>query len=232
MAPQDYSAEARAKAVNAPIIDKMLLLEEECLQQRVRKPVANYSEKQLGTWSLEGGGPKKPKKPRSRLPEHLRLPPMHPWMFFQSERLLSLGQAEEKRFAELAAVEGDGALPPNAQVTSDLLIGDVQAGEKAALLAEGFPKWRKEHYADFVKASARCGRDSLGAIADFFGAEDGIDAAEVKKEKCTHKTFSPQRGWCDGVSLRKLRRGFGFASVEWRLPLKNEEAFFPLQTLP
>ena len=41
----------------------MLLLEEECMQQRVRKPVANYSEKPFEA-SGGAGGSKKPKKPR------------------------------------------------------------------------------------------------------------------------------------------------------------------------
>ena len=38
----DYSAAARNR--QGPVIDKLMLLEEDCSKQRVRKPVTNYSE--------------------------------------------------------------------------------------------------------------------------------------------------------------------------------------------
>jgi SWI/SNF-related matrix-associated actin-dependent regulator of chromatin subfamily A member 5 len=93
---QDYSAERRRNTV--PIIDKMLLLEEECSQQRIRKPVANYNEKNFYIHGESRDRPKKPKKPRSKLPDGLRIPHMHAWQFFEHERLNEIVTEEERLF--------------------------------------------------------------------------------------------------------------------------------------
>ena len=163
---QDYSAEGRRQ--QAPIIDKMLLLEEECMQQRVRKPVANYNE--------SGGGPeriKKPKKPRSVLPEHLRVPSsLHSWQFIDSERLLDLVAEEEAEFLR----QGEAVL---AGVTSAALLGEEKAAEKARLLSDGFPRWRRSQFDGFVRASSRYGRESYAEIlCEIPGIED---EAEVRR---------------------------------------------------
>ena len=170
---QDYSAEGRR--LQAPVIDKMLLLEEECATQRVRKPVANYNEAKLGHPSGDDR-PKKPKKPKSKLPEALRIPVMHPWMFFQSARLLEIHHAEEAQF--LAQQESGTLTPEAAQtVTTEQLLGAEVAQEKAQLLAEGFPKWHRQLFADFVRALAKIGHENLSEVAAMLEK----DEAEVQR---------------------------------------------------
>ena len=159
---QDYSAEGRR--LQAPVIDKMLLLEEECATQRVRKPVANYNEAKMGLAYGDQDRPKKPKKPKSKLPEALRVPAMQPWMFYQAPRLLEIHQLEEQQFV---AQQESGALTPEAAqtVTTEQLLGAEVAHEKAKLLAEGFPKWHRQLYADFVRALVKVGHENVGEVA-------------------------------------------------------------------
>jgi SWI/SNF-related matrix-associated actin-dependent regulator of chromatin subfamily A member 5 len=198
---QDYSAGRRS---NAPVIDKMLLLEEECAQQRVRKPVANYNEKNFYVRGESRDRPKKPKKARSKLPDGLRIPHMHAWQFFQHERLNEIVTEEERSFLIRAnSNRAAEVLPENSMVTSAMLVGDTVAAEKSMLLNEGFPKWQRAHFNAFVRGCIKYGRDDVGSIA----GDVGISVEEVTRYK---KAF-----WVKGPAV--------FGGSDWARMTRNIE---------
>ena len=84
----------------------------------------------------------------------MRLPRMHAHQFYDRDRLLALQALEEENFLKLSQMT-DAEMPEN-----PTLLEPAQEQEKQALLAEGFD-WTNEQYRNFVRASARFGRDQL-----------------------------------------------------------------------
>ena len=98
-----------------------------------------------------------------KLPRCLRVPNMEDHQFYNRERLLELGKLE---FEAYAALREAGELPPKEVMERKRSLLPVElATEKIELLDEGFGDWTKTQYFNFIKATAKHGRDEYAAIA-------------------------------------------------------------------
>lgn len=104
-----------------------------------------------------------------RLPMHLRLPKLEEWQFFEhKDRLLELQAKEEEKFAEMQSTQEkrfEFVRNPWKYYTLKIL-SDAETEEKERLFEEGFPRWTKQNYQQFLKASARHGRTAYEKISD------------------------------------------------------------------
>mmetsp|Transcript_9123 Transcript_9123/g.8154 ORF Transcript_9123/g.8154 Transcript_9123/m.8154 type:complete len:1404 (-) Transcript_9123:63-4274(-) len=123
--------------------------------KRERKPISNYAENINPRVNVEDPD-KKPK-----LPRHLRLPRMEDWQFYDKARLLQL-QEEEIRLFDLLVEKGEA--PAQASSKSILLSPELHE-EKTRLISEGFGDWTKVQYSNFIKASAKHGRNEFEKIS-------------------------------------------------------------------
>jgi hypothetical protein len=184
----DYSgsaiAAARAQAEMLGIFD---------IGKRERKE-ANYNEKSLYQQQIAAisGSQRKPKKKLLKLPKNLRLPRMEEWQMYDRDTLRSIHEEEEAAFkalpeehqklavmkdnpAETAPTDGEeksNELPGEAAPTElghpfelPPLISEERQALKDKLLAEGFASWRRLDFSNFVRASARFGRNEIEKIA-------------------------------------------------------------------
>jgi len=129
---------------------------------RERKPIVNYSEQATARGRVADGGEKK----QPKMPRHLRLPKMEDWQFYDRVRLQELQDKEAKLFDELIE---KGEAPGTGAVTKLILLPEEEHAEKTRLLAEGFGDWNRYHYSNFVKASAKYGRNQYARISEDIG---------------------------------------------------------------
>uniref|UniRef100_A0A7S3DQ23 Uncharacterized protein n=1 Tax=Entomoneis paludosa TaxID=265537 RepID=A0A7S3DQ23_9STRA len=100
---------------------------------------------------------------RIKLPKCLRIPQMEDHQFYNRERLLELGKLE---FETYAALREAGELPPKEVMEKNRSLLPAELGqEKLELVDEGFGGWSRTQYYNFVKASAKFGRDDFSSIA-------------------------------------------------------------------
>jgi SWI/SNF-related matrix-associated actin-dependent regulator of chromatin subfamily A member 5 len=140
---------------------------------------------------------------RIKLPKSLRLPQMEDHHFYNRERLLELGDLEFQTYATLRQL---GKLPSRAHMDeSRTLLPPELAQEKLELLEEGFGKWTKSEYFQFVKAAAKFGRHDIVSIAaDMDMSENAVAAysqafwkygeTELKKDEWERVVGSIDRG--------------------------------------
>lgn len=122
--------------------------------KRERRPITTYSETIVRS-SNTADDDKKPK-----LPRHLKLPKMEDWMFYDKSRLLQLQEEELRLFDVLYNENKDAAV---SKITS--VLPTELHNEKLRLLSEAFGDWTKVQYNNFVRASAKYGRNSFDKIA-------------------------------------------------------------------
>jgi SWI/SNF-related matrix-associated actin-dependent regulator of chromatin subfamily A member 5 len=128
--------------------------------KRERKTVTTYNESSnMKAQRPDDGDKKQPKMPR-----HLRLPPkMDEWQFFNRARLTELQEEELRLFDELIE---KGEIPPAGSIAKLILLPQDLHEEKTRLLAEAFGDWNRFHYSNFVKASAKYGRNQYEKISE------------------------------------------------------------------
>lgn len=125
--------------------------------KRERKTITTYSDAPVKS-TRDDGVPK-----QRQLPRHLKLPRMDEWQFYNRARLLEI-QEEENRLWESIVDRADPVL----QTTISKIVvlpPDLQE-EKTRLLAEAFGDWSRMHYTNFIKASAKYGRNNFEKIAE------------------------------------------------------------------
>lgn len=139
---------------------------------RERKTLGSYSE----TKSNRTTDPNE--KKQTKLPRHLRLPKMEDWQFFNRERLTELQEEEVKLFEQL--VERGETPQPGTLGKLVLLPSDLHE-EKLRLISEAFGDWNKNHFNNFIKASAKYGRKQFQKISEDVGrpVEDILKYAAV-----------------------------------------------------
>ncbi len=91
---------------------------------------------------------------------------MEDWQFFDRSRLNEL-QAEETRLFDQMVERGEA---PQSGMISKLIVlpTDLQE-EKTRLLAAGFGDWTKNHFNNYIRASAKHGRNEAEKIAKDVG---------------------------------------------------------------
>ncbi|CAM9745440.1 unnamed protein product [Chrysoparadoxa australica] len=165
--------------------------------RRERKKVASYKEDAF--YTNPSTGCVNTGKKRNYLPKQLRLPRMDEWHFYEKKRLLELQTEVEQKFEQMKAA---GELPPAGAPIQ--VLDPEKWQERTRLLGEGFGTWTKQQYQQFVRASAKHGRDKIEKIA----AEVGKEEDEVRRYA---NTF-----WSKGET--------SFSSAgEWEKHVKNIE---------
>lgn len=124
--------------------------------KRERKAVASYSETVPRQTNNEEG------EKKQKLPRHLRLNKMEDWQFFDKTRLNELQAQEIRLFDELVE---RGEAPQSGMIGKVSVLPPALQEEKARLLAAGFGDWTRVHYNNFVRASAKHGRNELEKIS-------------------------------------------------------------------
>jgi SWI/SNF-related matrix-associated actin-dependent regulator of chromatin subfamily A member 5 len=191
---KDYSDRSlREQELNNLISSNYLFLDP---GKRERKAVVNYSEtstRQVA--NKEDGGENKIK-----LPRHLRLNKMEDWQFYNKTRLNEL-QAEEIRLFDSLIERGE--VPSSGSLGKLVLLPPELHEEKQRLLEEGFGDWTKVHFNNFVRASAKHGRQEYEKIAKDVGRP-------IEETKRYSETF-----W--------LRGQKEFSAQEWEKAIKQIE---------
>lgn len=136
--------------------------------KRERKTVQTYSEGVAKPAATEEG------EKRQKLPKHLRLGKLEDWQFFNRTRLNEL-QAEELRLFDEMLDRGEA--PQMGSISKLVILPPQLHEEKQRLLSEGFGEWTRVHYNNFVKASAKHGRNEHEKIAK----EMGKPVDEIKR---------------------------------------------------
>jgi SWI/SNF-related matrix-associated actin-dependent regulator of chromatin subfamily A member 5 len=128
--------------------------------KRERKVIASYSETAQRQTNNEDGDK------RQKLPRHLRLNKMEDWQFFDKVRLNEL-QAEEMRLFDQMVDRGEA--PQSGMIGKFFVLPPELQEEKTRLIAAGFGDWTRVHYNNFVRASAKYGRNEYEKIAKDIG---------------------------------------------------------------
>eukprot|EP00981_Chlorochromonas_danica_P005429 scaffold1091_cov164-Ochromonas_danica.AAC.52 len=128
--------------------------------KRERKVIASYSE------TAQRSNANDETDKRQKLPRHLRLNKMEDWQFFDKARLNEL-QAEEIRLFDQLVDRGEA--PQSGMIGKFVVLPADLQEEKNRLIAEGFGDWTRVHYNNFVRASAKHGRDEYEKIAKDIG---------------------------------------------------------------
>ena len=124
--------------------------------KRERKAIATYSE----TIARQTAADSEDKK--QKLPRHLRLNKMEDWQFFDKVRLNEL-QAEELRLFDILVERGEA--PQAGNIGKFVVLPPELHEEKMRLMAEGFGDWTRVHFNNFIRASAKHGRNEHEKIA-------------------------------------------------------------------
>jgi SWI/SNF-related matrix-associated actin-dependent regulator of chromatin subfamily A member 5 len=157
---KDYSNQAALKAKENDPFANLLLFD---TGKRERKAVTSYLASVDGSAGHKNddengnGGEKKPK-----LPKHLRLGKLEDWQFFQRGRLQEL-QAEEIRLFDILVEKGEN--PSMGSISKLIVLPPELHEEKLRLQSEGFGDWTRVHYNNFLRASAKHGRNEHDKIA-------------------------------------------------------------------
>uniref|UniRef100_A0A7S1V1Z3 Chromatin-remodeling complex ATPase chain n=1 Tax=Grammatophora oceanica TaxID=210454 RepID=A0A7S1V1Z3_9STRA len=150
---------------------------------------------------------------RVKLPSVLRLPRMEDHQFYNRERLVELDKLEFETYATLREI---GQLPPRDEIEKKRsLLPEELAEEKIGLLDEGFGDWTKTQFFNFVKASAKFGRDDVASIsAELDMPEEKVSAystafwkyaaTELKKEEWDRISATIDRGEKKIAKQKKL----------------------------
>lgn len=162
---KDYSDRGKNAKDNDPFAN-LLLFE---TGKRERKAVQQYSEAISASNNNAEEGEKKQK-----LPKHLRLGKLEDWQFFNRTRLQEL-QAEEIRLFEEMVEKNE--IPQMGSISKLIVLPAELHEEKQRLLSEGFGEWTRVHFNNFVRASAKHGRQEHEKIAK----EMGRSLEEVKR---------------------------------------------------
>jgi SWI/SNF-related matrix-associated actin-dependent regulator of chromatin subfamily A member 5 len=125
--------------------------------KRERKSIQTYSDAPAKV-SRDEGVPK-----QRQLPRHLKLPKMDEWQFYDRVRLQEI-QDEESRLWESMVERGDPML--QSQISKLVVLPPDLQEEKTALMAQAFGDWSRMHYSNFIKASAKYGRNNFEKIAE------------------------------------------------------------------
>jgi SWI/SNF-related matrix-associated actin-dependent regulator of chromatin subfamily A member 5 len=134
---------------------------------RERKTLGSYNDSLSSKTSKGGGGGGDgDDKKQIKLPRHLRLPKMEDWQFYSRERLIELQEMEVKLFEALVE---RGETPPPGTLGKLILLSDELQEEKLKLLSEAFGDWNKNHFNNFIKASAKYGRKQFQKISEEVG---------------------------------------------------------------
>lgn len=127
---------------------------------RERKTLGSYSENKA-TRTTDPN-----EKKQTKLPRHLRLPKMEDWQFFNRERLNELQEEEVKLFEQLIE---RGETPQPGTLGKLVLLPPELHEEKLRLISEAFGDWNKNHFNNFIKASAKYGRKQFQKISEDVG---------------------------------------------------------------
>ena len=128
---------------------------------RERRPVASYAEGVPRAAAVEDTTDKRPKIPR-----HLKLPRMDDWQFYDRDTLQRLHEEELRKFD---AIVDRGEAPQSGAISRFYVLDPEQQALKTKLLEEAFGSWTRLHYTNFVKASAKYGRQACDKIAKDIG---------------------------------------------------------------
>lgn len=171
--------------------------------KRERKE-ANYNENSIYKQQMTAlQTSQKKKKKTFKLPKQLRLPRMEEWQMFDRDRLFAIQEEEENAFKNLpeedqkraimmkskddesapeaaengsVALDGAAAKAEDPEIPFELpsLLSDEMQAEKVKLLAEGFSEWKRIDYTNFIKASAKHGRDAFDKITLEVGKPEDV----------------------------------------------------------
>eukprot|EP01038_Epipyxis_sp_PR26KG_P008238 gene8238-11148_t len=128
--------------------------------KRDRKAIATYSETIARATAAEEADKKQ------KLPRHLRLNKMEDFQFFDRDRLNEL-QAEELRLFDLIVERGEA--PQAGNVSKFVVLPPQLHEEKTRLLSEAFGEWTRVHFNNFIRATAKHGRNEFDKISKDVG---------------------------------------------------------------
>ena len=134
--------------------------------KRERKIINSYSEAAVRKAPVD-------EDKRPKLPRHLRLPKMEDWHFYNRARLMELQEIETKMFDDMV----DKGNVPNTIVSKIVVLPADLQEEKTRLLSEAFGDYNRVHYNNFLKASAKHGRNEYAKIAE----DVGRPLADIKR---------------------------------------------------
>lgn len=171
--------------------------------KRERKE-ANYNENSIYKQQMTAlQTSQKKKKKTFKLPKQLRLPRMEEWQMFDRDRLFAIQEEEENAFKSLPEEDQKRAImmkskdeesvperdengseqlddaaakteEPEAPFELPSLLSEELQAEKSKLLAEGFSEWKRLDYTNFVKASAKYGRNAFEKITLEIGKPENV----------------------------------------------------------
>jgi hypothetical protein len=158
---KDYADKNNRSTAAAEL--SLLVLSMDTSGRRDRK-VVGYSETNPRQGAGEGGGETGEK--RQKLPKHLRLGKLEDWQFFDRVRLTELQNEEIRMFDEIV---DRGEAPQMGYISKFVVLPPELHAEKQRLLADGFGEWTRVHFNNFVRASAKHGRNEYEKIAKDVG---------------------------------------------------------------
>jgi SWI/SNF-related matrix-associated actin-dependent regulator of chromatin subfamily A member 5 len=155
---------------------------------------------------------------RRYVPPSQRPPRAYPWMLLNEQRINEItamqiahmrAQEQAKLGSTEGAASGASASAPAGEEGLDEPFDASLVEERAALVAEGFPGWRRGHFTAFTQGCMRHGRSAFGAIARYM-AEVGMQQSAAEVRRYATAFWGPRGAQCLGKewtdSVRKIEK--------------------------
>ncbi|KAM7463046.1 hypothetical protein LguiA_031167 [Lonicera macranthoides] len=137
------------------------IVSENWVEPPKRERKRNYSESEYFKQTMRQSGPARQKEPR--IP---RMPQLHDFQFFNTQRLTEL---YEKEVRHLMQAHQKNQLKDTIEVDEPEDLGDPltaeEQEEKEQLLEEGFSTWTRRDFNTFIRACEKYGRNDIQSIA-------------------------------------------------------------------
>ncbi|PIA61608.1 hypothetical protein AQUCO_00300848v1 [Aquilegia coerulea] len=184
------------------------IVSENWVEPPKRERKRNYSESEYFKQTMRQSGPPKPKEPKARMPQ------LHDFQFFNTQRLNELFDKEVRYLAltnrknQTKDTIADGDEP---QYVGEPLT-KKETDERAQLLNEGFSTWTRRDFNAFLRACEKYGRNDIQSIA--FEVE-GKSEEEVERYAKVFKERYKELNDYDRI-IKNIERG------EARISRKDE----------
>ncbi|RWR94121.1 ISWI chromatin-remodeling complex ATPase CHR11 [Cinnamomum micranthum f. kanehirae] len=185
------------------------LVSENWVEPSRRERKRNYSESDYFKHAMRQGGPAKQREPR--IP---RMPQLHDFQFFNTQRLNELYEKEVRYLMQihqknqLKDTIGDGDEP---EELGNPLTAEEQE-EREQLLEEGFSSWTRRDFNSFIRACEKYGRNDIRGIASEM---EGKTEEEVERYAKVFKERYKELNDYDRI-IKNIERG------EARISRKDE----------
>ncbi|CAL9116371.1 unnamed protein product [Musa acuminata var. zebrina] len=183
-------------------LDLKKLVTENWIEPPKRERKRNYSESDYFKQALRQGGAAKSKEPR--IP---RMPQLHDFQFFNTQRLSELYEKEVRYLMHTHQKNQLKDTIPDGDESEDLgdpLTAEEQE-EKEQLLEEGFSTWTRKDFNTFIRACEKYGRNDIKSIASEM---EGKTEEEVGRYAKVFKARYKELNDYDRI-MKNIERGEG-----------------------